>query len=171
MYKFPVVNRQKYIMYLELFNNLYWLHTDVFKWSAETKKHYIKDLNQLQSLLNAPICEVLGSVVFFYQLFNNWINPEWDALQRTSMAQNELMSIIQAEIDDAIGFIESETVEQRKQALEAYLRQPYGNEVEGKSQIVTGEVAEAIDGALPSLVRIFTGCEMSAFAMLFVNPR
>ncbi len=56
------------------------------------------------------------------------------------MAQNELMSIIQAEIDDAIGFIESETVEQRKQALEAYLRQPYGNEVEGKSQIVTGEV-------------------------------
>jgi hypothetical protein len=75
------------------------------------------------------------------------------------MAQNELKSILQAEIDDAIGFIESETVEQRKQALEAYLRQPYGNEVEGKSQIVTGEVAEAIDGALPSLVRIFTGSE------------
>jgi hypothetical protein len=69
------------------------------------------------------------------------------------------MSIIQAEIDDAIGFIESETVEQRKLALEAYLRQPYGNEVEGKSQIVTGEVAEAIDGALPSLVRIFTGSD------------
>jgi len=75
------------------------------------------------------------------------------------MVQNELMSIIQSEIDDAIGFIESETVEQRKQALEAYLRQPYGNEVEGKSQIVTGEVAEAIDGALPSLIRIFTGSD------------
>jgi len=70
-----------------------------------------------------------------------------------------LKSILQAEIDDAIGFIESETVEQRKQALEAYLRQPYGNEVEGKSSIVTGEVAEAIDGALPSLVRIFTGSD------------
>jgi hypothetical protein len=75
------------------------------------------------------------------------------------MAQNELLSIIQAEIDDSIGYIESETVEQRKQALEAYLRSPYGNEVEGKSQIVTGEVAEAIDGALPSLVRIFTGSD------------
>jgi len=75
------------------------------------------------------------------------------------MEQNELKSILQAEIDDAIGFIESETVEQRKLALEAYLRQPYGNEVEGKSQIVTGEVAEAIDGALPSLVRIFTGSD------------
>jgi hypothetical protein len=75
------------------------------------------------------------------------------------MSQNELKSILQAEIDDAIGFIESETVEQRKEALQAYLRQPYNNEVEGKSQIVTGEVAEAIDGALPSLVRIFTGSD------------
>jgi hypothetical protein len=75
------------------------------------------------------------------------------------MQQNELKSILQAEIDDSIGYIESETVEQRKQALQAYLRQPYGNEVEGKSQIVTGEVAEAIDGALPSLVRIFTGSD------------
>ena len=75
------------------------------------------------------------------------------------MAQNELKSILQAEIDDAIGYIETETVDQRKQALQAYLRQPYGNEVEGKSQIVTGEVAEAIDGALPSLVRIFTGSD------------
>lgn len=75
------------------------------------------------------------------------------------MEQNDLKSIIQAEIDDAIGYIESETVDQRKQALEAYLRQPYGNEVEGKSQIVTGEVAEAIDGALPSLVRIFTASD------------
>lgn len=75
------------------------------------------------------------------------------------MAQNELKSILQAEIDDAIGYIETETVDQRKQALQAYLRQPYGNETDGKSQIVTGEVAEAIDGALPSLVRIFTGSD------------
>ena len=38
------------------------------------------------------------------------------------MAQNDLKSILQAEIDDAIGFIESETVEQRKQALAALER-------------------------------------------------
>lgn len=75
------------------------------------------------------------------------------------MSQNELKAIIQSEIDDAIGYVETETVEDRKNALSAYLRQPYGNEVEGKSSIVTGEVAEAIDGALPSLVRIFTGTD------------
>jgi len=77
-----------------------------------------------------------------------------------------LKAILQAEIDNSIGFIESETVEQRKQALQAYLRQPYGNEVEGKSSIVTGEVAEAIDGAMPPLMRIFTGSD----EVVLANP-
>jgi len=81
------------------------------------------------------------------------------------MSQN-LKAILQAEIDNSIGFIESETVEQRKQALQAYLRQPYGNEVEGKSSIVTGEVAEAIDGAMPPLMRIFTGSD----EIVLANP-
>lgn len=79
------------------------------------------------------------------------------------MSQN-LKAILQAEIDNSIGFMESETVEDRKQALQAYLRQPYGNEVEGKSSIVTGEVAEAIDGAMPPLMRIFTGSDQIVLA-------
>ena len=81
------------------------------------------------------------------------------------MSQN-LKAILQAEIDNSIGFIESETVEDRKQSLQAYLRQPYGNEVEGKSSIVTGEVAEAIDGAMPPLMRIFTGSD----EIVLANP-
>lgn len=72
------------------------------------------------------------------------------------MSQEKLKAIIESEIDNSIGFIETETTQQRTDALQAYLRQPYGNEVEGKSQIVTGEVAEAVDGALPPLVRIFS---------------
>ena len=75
------------------------------------------------------------------------------------MSQISLKAAVQAAIDDSIGYLETETVEQRKLAIQAYLRQPYGNEVEGKSQIVTGEVAEAIDGALPALLRIFTGSD------------
>jgi GrpB-like predicted nucleotidyltransferase (UPF0157 family) len=75
------------------------------------------------------------------------------------MSQISLKAAVQAAIDDSVGFTESETVEQRKQALQAYLRQPYGNEVEGRSSIVTGEVAEAIDGALPPLMRIFTASD------------
>lgn len=74
------------------------------------------------------------------------------------MSQN-LKAILDAEINDALGYVDTETIDQRTEALQAYLRQPYGNEVEGKSQIVTGEVAEAIDGALPPLVRIFSSSD------------
>jgi hypothetical protein len=70
-----------------------------------------------------------------------------------------IKGILENEIDNSLGYIDSETVEERKRALEYYLRQPYGNEVEGRSQIVTGEVAEAIDGALPQLIRVFTTTE------------
>jgi hypothetical protein len=75
------------------------------------------------------------------------------------MNQEKLKAIIESEIDNSIGFLETETTEQRTDAIQAYLRQPYGNEVEGKSSIVTGEVAEAVDGALPSLVRIFSASD------------
>ena len=75
------------------------------------------------------------------------------------MRNEEIKSVLEAEIDNAIGFIETETTESRRKALQYYLRDPYGNEVEGRSQIVTGEVAEAVDGALPQLVRVFTTTE------------
>ena len=69
---------------------------------------------------------------------------------------NKLRSIVESEIDDAIGYLETETTDERQTALEYYMREPYGNEVEGKSQIVTGEVAEVVDGALPQLMKVFT---------------
>jgi hypothetical protein len=75
------------------------------------------------------------------------------------MDEGQIKGIIENEIDNAIGYVDTETTDQRAKALEYYLRYPYGNEVEGRSQIVTGEVAEAIDGALPQLIRVFTTTE------------
>ena len=75
------------------------------------------------------------------------------------MDEGQIKGILEAEIDNSIGYIETETTEDRRRALDYYLRNPYGNEVEGRSQIVTGEVAEAIDGALPQLIRVFTTTE------------
>ena len=76
--------------------------------------------------------------------------------KRLKKNDNALRAIVESEIDDAIGYLETETTDERQQALEYYLREPYGNEVEGKSQIVTGEVAEVVDGALPQLMKVFT---------------
>ncbi len=83
------------------------------------------------------------------------------------MDEGQIKSILENEIDNAIGYIETETTDQRSKALEYYLRYPYGNEVEGRSQIVTGEVAEAIDGALPQLIRVFTTTE----DIVYFEPR
>lgn len=53
--KIPVVNRPDYVIYLEWFNEMHWIHTDVFKWTKDTKKEYLKDLNNLQSLIDSPL--------------------------------------------------------------------------------------------------------------------
>lgn len=53
--KTPVVNREYYIIYLEVFNNMYWLHTDVFKWTSKIKKSFIIDLDVLQDLVDSPL--------------------------------------------------------------------------------------------------------------------
>jgi len=68
----------------------------------------------------------------------------------------EMLNIVESHIDDSLGFIETETSQERQTALEYYMREPYGNEVEGRSQIVTGEVAEVVDGALPQIMKVFT---------------
>jgi hypothetical protein len=72
------------------------------------------------------------------------------------MDENKLKGILDSEIENSIGFVDTETTEARRKALTYYNREPYGNEVEGRSSIVTGEVAEVVDGALPQLLRIFT---------------
>ena len=72
------------------------------------------------------------------------------------MDQEELINLIEENVDQATSFVNSEVSEGRETALDYYLRRPYGNEVPGKSNVVTGEVAEAVDGALPQLMKVFT---------------
>ena len=53
--KTPVVIRENYTMYLELFDNFLWFHTDLGKWTSNIKQEFIKDLKTLQSLLPLPL--------------------------------------------------------------------------------------------------------------------
>lgn len=45
----------------------------------------------------------------------------------------------------------------RARSIEDYLGEPYGDEVEGQSQVVSRDVFDTIETIQPSLVRIFTG--------------
>ena len=62
------------------------------------------------------------------------------------MDNGRLQAILGQEIDDAIGMLDSDTTAERAKALDYYLRRPMGTEIEGRSQIVTAEVAEAAMG-------------------------
>jgi hypothetical protein len=51
----PVVNKENYTMYLEMFNGFLWFHTDVRDWSSSIKKNFLQDLDMLQGLLEYPV--------------------------------------------------------------------------------------------------------------------
>jgi hypothetical protein len=61
MIKVPVVNREDYTMYLELFEGMLWFHTDVRKWNKEVKKKYLEDLDLLQYLISVPIVALVAN--------------------------------------------------------------------------------------------------------------
>src|SRR5262249_30175699 len=72
------------------------------------------------------------------------------------MTESELKSIIAAEIADSLAHLGGELSEQRRKALRYYLGEPFGNEVEGRSKIVSTDVADTVEWILPSLLKIFT---------------
>lgn len=56
--KVPVVECDDYIMYIEWLGNAPYFHTDVHRWSAEIKKSYLDDLDNLQRQLPVPLIAI-----------------------------------------------------------------------------------------------------------------
>ena len=75
------------------------------------------------------------------------------------MTEEELQGVISAEITDAISFIDDDIGGNRALATEYYYGQPFGDEEEGRSQVVSMDVRDTVQGILPSLMRIFFGPE------------
>ena len=71
------------------------------------------------------------------------------------MTEEQLKALLDNYIDDSQNAYQDVEGDVQK-ATDYYLGKPYGNEVSGKSSVTTREVAEAVDGALPQLLKIFT---------------
>lgn len=67
-----------------------------------------------------------------------------------------LIGIVNAEFKQAIGAPNHDISLERAEAYSYYLSKPFGNEEEGSSKVVTSDVADVVDGIMPSLLRIFT---------------
>jgi len=73
------------------------------------------------------------------------------------LTDSQIQSICEQEIMAASGVSGGELASDRAEALDYYLGEPYGDERDGRSSIVTREVMETVEWITPSLVRIF--CE------------
>ena len=68
----------------------------------------------------------------------------------------ELRGIINQEINNSLGYMGGNLSSQRKKSLEYYMGEPLGTEIDGRSQVVSTDVADTIETILPNLLRIFT---------------
>lgn len=75
------------------------------------------------------------------------------------MTEAELISLIESEEANCISSTTGLLAEQRRKAMQYYYGQPYGNEVEGRSQVVTTEVKDTVEEIMPALMDIFTSSD------------
>ena len=75
------------------------------------------------------------------------------------MDELELKQIIARELDAALGTEGGKLSTDRRTALEYYEGEPFGNEVDGRSQVVMRSVMETVEWVLPALLRIFTASD------------
>jgi len=71
------------------------------------------------------------------------------------LTDEEILYRIEQEEAVAYGINDSELSNQRAQSIRYYLGEPFGNEVEGRSQVVSYDVQDTIESSLPQLVKIF----------------
>jgi hypothetical protein len=71
------------------------------------------------------------------------------------MPDSDLAAILDAKIHNALGYQGGRLAQERRQAERYYKGEVFGNEIEGRSQVVSHDVAEAVDSMMPSLMRIF----------------
>lgn len=77
----------------------------------------------------------------------------------TEMSDAEFSSSVKSSVDDAVDYIDGFIAPARALATQYYRGDPFGNEEEGRSQIVMTEVRDTVQAIIPSLLRIFTASE------------
>ena len=77
------------------------------------------------------------------------------AMNENVMEEDELQGVVGKEIEDAIDYSDNWISPARAQATSYYRGDPFGNEEEGRSQVVSMDVRDTVQAMLPSLMRIF----------------
>lgn len=73
-----------------------------------------------------------------------------------NMSEHELLAIVKEAERDALSY-SGEFIRDNQRLLEYYLSEPFGDEVEGQSQVVSTDVQDLVESDMPSLARVFLG--------------
>lgn len=73
------------------------------------------------------------------------------------MDESEVIKAVQAELARSESFMQNRIAVERAAAYDYYYGREFGNEVEGRSRVVSADVAQAVDSAVPAIVKIFVG--------------
>ncbi len=71
----------------------------------------------------------------------------------------ELQSLLSNQIQNALGYLGGQLSDSRTKSLEYYLGDKLGTEIDGRSQVVSTDVADTIESLLPNLLRVFTASD------------
>lgn len=71
------------------------------------------------------------------------------------MDEKQIVTVVKREIARADSFLNNRISHERKLAYDYYYGRPFGNEKDGRSQIIAADVAQAVDSAVPAIVEIF----------------
>jgi hypothetical protein len=71
------------------------------------------------------------------------------------LSESEQRAIIGERLSTTLSTTDAELRKGRESALDHYYGRPYGNEIEGRSQVVTKDLMDIIEWMMPSLLRIF----------------
>ena len=71
------------------------------------------------------------------------------------LTDEELLGAIAAAESDAIGGTKGEIASDRADAIDRFLGKPYGDEVTGRSQVISRDVADVVEGVLANVLKPF----------------
>jgi len=84
--------------------------------------------------------------------------PQEETRNPQEMPERSLIQIIQEKVQNSHQWYGTGALaSQRIEADKYYRGEPRGDEIEGRSQVVSRDVAESVDSMMPSLMRIFAG--------------
>ena len=71
----------------------------------------------------------------------------------------DLRAVIGKQINNSLGYLGGPLAAARRKSLEYYLGDKLGTEIDGRSQVVSTDVADTVESMLPNLLRIFTASD------------